>query len=573
MKSLNLIKYFMMAYPGRSALMICCFLVSGLSEGLSVLTLLPVLQLAISGDIAGNSLILRIISTILATVGLRPTLPALLFLIVASISLKSSLLWLAMKQAGYTIAYVTSDLRLNLIRALMSARWSYFVSQPSGNFANAISSEAMRAAGAYHHASFLIASIIQVTVYSLAAAMVSWKVTLFALIAASLLLYALKGLVKMSRGAGAIQTELMKSMISRLTDVLYGIKPIKAMAQEQFIQPLLEAETNDLNKAQQRQVLASESLKAFQEPLLAVMIAIGLYISINFGSQQFSTLLILVFLFNRLLSRFYFAQSCYQDLALGESALWSLQDSIRRAVDEREDTTGERAPPPLENTIMFDAVNFSYGDKEILKGITMCIPAGNFVVITGSSGAGKTTIADLIAGLFFPQSGVIYIDNVPLNQINLHLWRKMIGYVPQEMFLLHNSVYHNVTFGDDTIARRDVEDALRDAGIWDFVSSLPSGMGTLMGERGSKLSGGQRQRIAIARAIVRKPKLLILDEITTALDPETEAEICDTLRRLSGRVTIIGISHQPAIMKVADLIYHLDDGCIHDVSSEKLAQI
>jgi len=563
----------MMAYPGRSAVMIGCFLVSGLAEGLSVLTLLPVLQLAIPGDITGDSLILRIITTILATVGLQPTLPAFLFLIVAGISLKSSLLWLAMKQAGYTIAYVTSDLRLNLIRALMSARWSYFVSQPSGSFANAISSEAMRAATAYHHASFLIAGIIQVIIYSLAAAMVSWKITLVALVSALVFIYGLKGLVKMSRVAGAIQTELMKSMISRLTDVLYGIKPIKAMAQEQFVQPLLEAETSDLNKAQQRQVIASESLKAFYEPLVTVMIAIGLYISIKFGSQQFSAILILVFLFNRLLSRIHVCQSYYQELALSESALWSLQDSINRAEAEREDTNGEREPPPLEIGIMFDTVNFSYGDRDILKGITMFIPAGNFVVITGSSGAGKTTIADLVAGLFMPQSGFISIDNVPLKQINLLLWRKMIGYVPQEMFLLHNSVYHNVTFGDDTITRRDVEDALRDAGIWDFVSSLPSGMDTLMGERGAKLSGGQRQRIAIARAIVRKPKLLILDEITTALDPETEAEICDTLRRLRGRVTIIGISHQPAIIKVADLLYHLNNGHIYDVSSEKLAQM
>ena len=550
--------------------MIGCFLISGIAEGVSILTLLPIIEIATSSGGVGGSAIGKMLQSSLGSLGLKATLPIMLALIVLGMTVKSLLLWFAMKQAGYTVAYVTSSLRLNLVRALMLARWSYFVSQPAGHFSNAISSEAMRAATAYHHAALLLASIIQVIVYSLAAAMVSWRVTIFALIAAALLLYALKGLVKISRGAGATQTELMKSLISRLTDVLYGIKPIKAMAQEHFVQPLLEAETNDLNKAQQRQVLAAESLKAFQEPLLALMIAIGLYMAINIGNQNFSMLLVMVVLFNRLLNRFYFAQACYQELAAGESALWSLQNSICRAEEEREDTTGVREPPQLKDGIIFDAVNFSYGDPVILKNISMFIPAGNFVVIIGPSGAGKTTIADLVAGLYWPQSGSIFVDGIPLQQINIHSWRQMIGYVPQEMFLFHDTLYHNITLGDDTITCRDVEDALKDAGIWNFVSSLPMGVNSVMGERGSKLSGGQRQRIAIARAIVRRPKLLILDEITTALDPETEAEICDTLRRLSGRVTIIGISHQPAIMKVADLIYHLDNGCIHDVSSEKI---
>ena len=136
----------------------------------------------------------------------------------------------------------------------------------------------------------------------------------------------------------------------------------------------------------------------------------------------------------------------------------------------------------------------------------------------------------------------------------------MIGYVPQETFLFHDTVMANVTLGEPGIARADVETALRRAEAWAFVAALPDGMDTVVGERGARLSGGQRQRVAIARALVRDPALLILDEATTALDPETEAGIVATVRRLTGRLTVLSISHQPAMQDAASVVYQLDEG-------------
>jgi ATP-binding cassette subfamily C protein len=569
MGSINLIRYFMGAYPLRSLVMIGCFLFSGVAEGVSILTFLPVLELISSGKITGDSAIVRFIETLLHVVGLAPSLPLMLGLIVAGITAKSALLLLAMKQAGYTIAHVTADLRLKMIKALLAAKWDYFVSQPAGHLANAISSEAMRASTAYHHAILLIAAIIQICVYGIIALWVSWEITLIALLIALVVLFILKGFIKMSRGAGEQQTALMKTLIGRLTDMLQGIKPIKAMAREEHIQTLLESETEDIKKAQQRHVLASESLKAFQEPMLVVMIAVGIYCVLTFGKQTFSAIMVMMFLFNRLLYRIYFAQTCYQELSVNGSALWSLLDNIEHTQRERETDTGNRQPKTIKQGIHIKALLFSYGEKIVLKNASMDIPAGQIVALVGHSGMGKTTVADLVAGLFRPRQGAIYVDDIPLDQINLRAWRDLIGYVPQEMFLFHDTIYKNVSLGDDNLSSAEVEAALRAAGAWDFVSETPSGLNTVIGERGSKLSGGQRQRLALARALVRQPQLLILDEVTTALDPETEQAICRTLEKFKGTMTILAISHQPAIMEIADKVYDLSSGVIKELNLQR----
>jgi ATP-binding cassette subfamily C protein len=135
----------------------------------------------------------------------------------------------------------------------------------------------------------------------------------------------------------------------------------------------------------------------------------------------------------------------------------------------------------------------------------------------------------------------------------------MIGYVSQETILLHDSVFINVTLGDPDITEKEVQEALKKAEVWDFVKTMPDGIYSSVGQRGLRLSGGQRQRLAIARALTLKPKLLVLDEATTALDPKIEAAICETLRKLRGELTILAISHQPAILNIADWAYRLEN--------------
>ncbi|MCA9472530.1 MAG: ABC transporter ATP-binding protein/permease [Nitrospirales bacterium] len=567
---MSLLLAFGRAYPWASFLTLLSLLIAGIMEGLSLSTLLPLLSTAINsqssqssgggqGQVATEAGPGQLILDGLTRMGFSPSLGALLVVIVFGILLKNVFLLLANRQVGYTMAHVATDQRLALLRALLNTKWEYYVRQPAGTLVNAVATEAQRSASAYHFAANVTAVSIQVFVYTCVAFLVSWKVTLTAISASLCLLFVLNKLIRIAKRAGRRQTKLLKSLLSVMTDSLRSVKPLKAMAREALFSSLLESETKKLNKAIRRQVMSREALRASQEPMLTILVAIGLYVALVKWEMPFATVMVLVLLLAQMLSRLGKVQRQYQEMVVFESAYWSLRDTIEQAERARENTSGIQTPT-LDDCLRVEHVTFAYDKRTIFEDLSLTIPAGYFTSIVGPSGVGKTTVVDLAIGLIRPQRGEVLLDDQPLSQIDLRAWRKMIGYVPQETLLLHDSVYRNVTLGDPDLQDQDVEYALRAAGAWAFVQDLPEGAHSSVGEHGSRLSGGQRQRIAIARALAQRPKLLILDEATSALDSETEAAICQTLRDLRGGMTILAISHQTGLIEAADRVYRLEHG-------------
>ena len=466
---------------------------------------------------------------------------------------------LANNRVGYMVAHVATDLRFSLIRALITTRWEFFVRQPVGALVNSVGTEAGRAGKAFLHGARVVSLSIQVAVLGTVALMVSWKVTLVGLVAAALIMLALYGLIRRAHRAGVRQTKLLRSLLAGLSDTLHSIKPLKAMARADQVYALLSKDTGRLNRTLRKQVFTKEALKAVQEPALAALFIVGIYVGLTRFDLPMSSVMVLVVVIGRMLSQLAKVQREYQDMAIAESAYWSMRSTIVEAEEEREESLGTEVPD-LQQGIRLDGVRFSYGDRWILDDLSLEIPRGSFTSLVGPSGGGKTTIIDLITGLLRPQEGEIWVDGKSMADLDMVRWRRLIGYVPQETLLLHDSVLTNVTLGDPDLSEDDATRALEAAGAWDFVRQLPSGIQTVVGERGGKLSGGQRQRIAIARALVHHPKLLILDEPTAALDPASEAAICTTLRGLRGDLTMVSISHQAALTEAADRVYFLDKG-------------
>jgi len=555
------IRYYLRTYPRESGIVIACLVVAAVVEGIGFSTLLPLLSLAVSqGEPAAGAMssFEVTVRSYLQRLGLEPSLAPLTFLFVATLWVRGAILLFSRRRVGYTVARIATDLRLELLRALLGARWGYFTRQPVGAAANAMATEADRASAAYYNLALLASGVIDAALYAGLALAVSWKATLAAALLAAVTVGSLSGLVRMAARAGRKQTGLLNALLARLTDTLQAVKRIKASGREVALAELLADRSVRLNRQLRRRVLAQEALRALQEPVVFTFIALGILVAITRLQMPAPTVFVLGLLFARTLARINRIQRKYQSLLMEESALWSIRETIERAQHEVE-RSGDREPT-FERGISLCGIRARYEDEVVLEDVNLEIPAAGITAVLGASGSGKTTLVDLITGLVSPDAGVVRVDGVSLAELDLRQWRHWIGYVPQEVTLLHDTIRTNVTLGASGLGEVDVEGALRAADAWEFVARLPEGVEAVVGERGSLFSGGQRQRIGIAAALVHRPRLLILDEATTALDAESESRVWESIRKLSQRTAVIAISHQPALIRVADRAYRVAGG-------------
>jgi len=556
------------AYPARSALMLGALFLSLLVEGLGLSTLLMMLLVVAGDESEKPSQLEDAVRSGLDALGIDPAIGNLVVIFVAVMTLQAGVMLLTKRQVAITKARIATDLRLLLIRSLAAARWSFFTSQPSGSVAASITSEARRASEHYFAGATLIMTIAQALLYGTVALMLSWQVSVASLLAAGIAMLAARRFVAISRKIGRESTELRRELLRHVTDGLQALKPLKAMARETRMGPLLERDTKKINKLVRRKVMANQTPTAIQQPLNASFAALGIFVAVTYWKVPVAEMGVLLVLFANTVRKLTRTQRVYQGMAGLEDAIRALRSTIERAQDSREFTHGGREPT-LEEAVSLEGISVRYGDHLVFEDVSLEIPAGQITAVVGPSGAGKTTLVDIVCGLIQPAAGKLRVDSVDLDDIDLRAWRRTIGYVPQEVFLINDTVRENVTLGEK-MKDSAVESALRRAGAWSFVSTLEDGIQTVVGERGSRLSGGQRQRICIARAMVHEPRLLILDEATTALDPATEAQIWDAILELDGQVTVLAVSHQARLMSVASRIYKVEAGRVQRVDPTDL---
>ena len=555
--------------PYRSLVVLVCLLVAGIAEGVGIASLLPLVALMDSGNSPSNSLSRTILAG-LEGLHLPPDPRILLSILVCGLIAKAGLVLVAMRQVGYAVTDVSARLRLDLVNGLLAARWGFFVRQPLGRFSTALSGESSKAGDAYNAVAQFTSHSIQAIVYVGIAAWVSWELAVLALLVGLFMVLSLNRLLITARRNAKRQTNRMKQMVKRLSDVLIAIKPMKAMGRQAQFGLLFQKDVRVINDALRRQILSRYANRLLQEPIVAICLAGSVYAAVTFWGMPVADLLLMALLMSQTVSRIGKAQQELQSARIAEASFWSVREVCEDAGAAREEMRGGVAPT-FDVGASFQDVSFSYGKKPVIINASFPVRAGKVTTVTGPSGVGKTTLADLLLGLHRPTAGEVFIDDVPLAKIDLLRWRNMTGYVPQEVMLFHDTVAVNVSLGEPEFTRDDVEQALQQAGCWDFVSQLPEGMDTIVGERGSGLSGGQRQRIALARALIHKPKLLILDEATSALDPLTEATIVRNICELSRQtgLTVLSISHQPIWVANADIVLEIEEGHVLEKPSAR----
>ncbi len=552
---------FVMLAPRDSILILIGSLISGLLQSTSALVLLPLMAHLNVAVIDPNSMaFVHYFEVVVGWLGLTNSLITVLcFLVLATWSIK----WIEYFIKAFSVkvsAKIVKNLRNQIIETVLKAKWSYFVKKQTGTVVHSVITETGKTVAGYNDSIRFFSATLQGVILLITTFLVSPLISLVILLTGIVFIKIFTPWISHAKQIGHRTGELLKSITTRITDGLHGLKPLKAMNTDRFLIPLINHETADLEKQQFRTFLVSQLPVVLRDSLFILIVAIGAYSVVQYSIIPVASLLPMLFLFRGAINQLATAQGVFQAQRGMEPFYFSLKNNIAEAERMRE-FWGGTIDPVFNDSIKINNLKFTYTTKSVLNDISLEIQKNSFIAIMGESGGGKTTFSDILCALYKPDSGEILVDGCNLFELDINKWRGLIGYVPQDLFLFHDTVLNNVNLADKMLTEDDAMKAIKDSGSWKFVSNLPDGIKTVIGERGIMLSGGERQRLSIARAIVRKPQLLILDEATTALDPETEERILLTLRKLTEKgITIIAVSHQPAVLNIADNVYQLKLG-------------
>jgi ATP-binding cassette, subfamily B, bacterial len=392
-----------------------------------------------------------------------------------------------------------------------------------------------------------------------------WRFTLIALSVAPPLAIVVYSYTRRIKQASRAVRKKESEVVSVVQEVLSSIRVVKAFAREDYEEQRFERQSLESVET----ALRARSLKAKLAPIVQVIVAVGTCLVLWYGSKlvlggEITTGSLVVFMIY--LSKMYKPMRELSKMTDTVSKASVGYERLREVVEtelEVKNLKGAKVAPPFKGDLEFSHVAFSYNtESQILRDVNFQIKAGQAAAFVGPTGAGKTTIASLVARFYDPTGGEVRIDGHDIRSYKLKSLRRQISFVLQENLLFHATVWQNIAYGKPEASRDEIIAAAKLANADEFITKMPEGYDTIVGERGVTLSGGQRQRIAIARAVIRNAPILLLDEPTSSLDAASEELVFEALGRLMEGKTSIVIAHRLATVKKADVIFALDKGSI-----------
>ncbi|WP_342424468.1 ABC transporter ATP-binding protein [Paenibacillus sp. FSL E2-0178] len=542
--------------------------ISGLLESSAILLLVPMLGMAgiqLGGTAtAGLHLpMLGFISELPQTTALLLVLGGYVLIVLCQNLISRSV---AIRNVEIQQTY-GRQLRYEVYSALLRAEWSFFLKKRTSDLINVMTTELARVLAGISCFLQFLTSLLFTLVQIGFAFWLSPKMTLSVLVCAVLLSLFSRRFIRKAKKLGSRSTELGKTYLGGITDQLNGIKDIKSNNLEHSRLEWLHAFTGDVKQEQLDYTRLRSNSQLLYKLSSTLLIAVFIFVSFRFMQAEGPNLLLVILVFTRLWPTFSTLQSLMEQLASvlpSFKQLQLLQDECLAAVEHDRVEGGEAvAPMILKHSLEARNVDFRYHPHEqeySLQNVNVSIPARKMTAIVGRSGAGKSTLVDLLMGLMQPETGEILADGAPITGDRLLSYRRSIGYVAQDPFLYNATIRDNLTMIKPDAEEAELWEALEFASSAEFVRKLPDGLDTLLGDRGVRLSGGERQRLVLARAIIRKPSILVLDEATSALDTENEKRIQEALERLKASVTVIVIAHRLSTIRGADQILVIDQG-------------
>lgn len=546
-------------------IMLILGLLTAISEGLSISLLIPLLQSHLGMASSGLS---RMLAAPFRGIPADQRMVWIGFAMLACLLIKNVLTYTYGRMLQHVNASIGHRLRCGLLQQVLTVDQSYLDSHDSGKMLNTLGTEVWRVTSAFALlASFAINACMTVILTSLLA-LISWKLTLLAgffLAIISKVLTRLRRRVKsLSREATAANVNLYQRMV----EVFQGSRLIRAFGRESYEQERFDSASQRVADASLKISNISELLRPVSEMLTApLLLAVFVIPAMQQRGEIAASVAFLVLLF-RLQPRV--KQFDVDRLQL--DALSGPIEEVKALADTSDKSyllSGTRELGLFREGIAFRNVFFTYesGKTAALNDVNLYIRAGETTALVGPSGAGKSTLINLICRFYDPSAGGLLVDGVPLTGLNLEWWRKQIAVVSQDIHLFNTTVRENILYGKLEASQAELLDATRRAHALKFIEDLPDGFETVLGDRGIRLSGGQRQRLALARAFIRNPQILILDEATNSLDLISEELVHDALEEFGYDRTVIIIAHRISTIESAEKIIVLEAGRVAESGS------
>lgn len=538
-------------------------LLSAALEGFGIGLIIPLLNIIMGQQgqtgMAGFSAVFQHVG---ASLSERDRLIVISVAILGSIVLKNLFAYANTLLTTFIYGKASHSIRSALSEQLLRVGYPFFLQQSPGRLLNIISNESWRASDAIQITLGAIVNASAAIILLTFLLLLSWQMTLLVTLGLALVQVAHAMLSANLKAPSRSVASRNSQLASQMLHLVHAGRLIRIFGQEQREKAAFDQASDAVRRAAFVLLTRQGALPPLTE-ILHAMLFLAVVIGAWFANVSFPLIVAFVILLYRL-------QPYMRSLQMAWSQLQGLSGSLEEVTwmldpsDKPAPPQGDAAFPGLSQGIKFEDVTFTYSGSEqravVLHAASFDIRSGRSTALIGRSGAGKTTVVNLLCRFVEPDSGRILVDGSPLDRIDPSQWRKHIALASQELELVDGTIFENIVYGQDAASADDAERAAKLAEAHGFIEQLPQGYRTVVGYRGVNLSAGQRQRIALARALVRDPDILILDEATNAVDGLSEAAIVETLKSRAGRRTTIVISHHRSTISFCDDVVILSHG-------------